>query len=425
MKRVFISYCRNNSDIVKLLVTDLRDVGFNVWYDQNLSGGQKWWEQILAGIRDCDVFIFALSPWSLDSEACKSELEYVARLNKHILPLQVAEGVNLKLLPSPLNEFQVTHYRQHDTQASFRALVKSINIAPPTPPLPYPLPDPPPLPVTRIDTLKQRLDSREPLGYKSQLYLVSELEKELKKDPSARDLLLRLKTRDETLAKIAIKIDSALENHKDHVGGQLSQTNRPPKSEGLERASGDSGSEDNQTASQPRNCSQCGSRINPTASFCGVCGLPVSADYSDGSKKAADSSVSKRMEGSKVRQYRCDESKLPNIITNIKSWFESKNFKTQRLDIDENQSLLIQIKKEGSWRGYLGMDTTLNILFHYSNEILTVEIGAGKWADKAAAGAVGMFIFAPLAITAGIGAWEQMKMPDQIFDYIAMRLDYK
>ena len=54
-----------------------------------------------------------------------------------------------------------------------------------------------------------------------------------------------------------------------------------------------------------------------------------------------------------------------------------------------------------------------------------MEIGAGKWIDKAAAGTVSLFLLWPLAITAGFGAWEQMQMPDKVFDYIGTRLVYK
>jgi hypothetical protein len=69
------------------------------------------------------------------------------------------------------------------------------------------------------------------------------------------------------------------------------------------------------------------------------------------------------------------------------------------------------------------MATSLNVVFHQGeDDTLTVEIGAGKWIDKAAVGTVSLLILWPLAITAGIGAWEQMKMPDNIFDYIGSRL---
>ncbi len=105
----------------------------------------------------------------------------------------------------------------------------------------------------------------------------------------------------------------------------------------------------------------------------------------------------------------------------MRGWLNSQDFDTQQVNTDED-SILLQIKKRGSWRDLVGMATSLNIVFHSGEDTLTVEIGAGKWIDKAAVGTVSLLILWPLAITAGMGAWEQMKMPDRIFDYIGSRL---
>src|SRR5512143_3464030 len=106
MHPVFVSYSRTNLDVVAQLVEDIAAVGIGAWHDQTLTGGQRWWDNILANIRGCDVFIAALSPESLDSEACRSELAYAKQLGKTILPVFVADGVNPHLLPHPLNEIQ-------------------------------------------------------------------------------------------------------------------------------------------------------------------------------------------------------------------------------------------------------------------------------------------------------------------------------
>ena len=53
---------------------------------------------------------------------------------------------------------------------------------------------------------------------------------------------------------------------------------------------------------------------------------------------------------------------------------------------------------------------------------MNVEIGAGRWIDKATTGAVAYFILWPLAVTAGIGAWQQLKMPERAFEHIAKLL---
>jgi hypothetical protein len=95
MRTVFVSYSRNNLEAVSQLVRDLQDVGFNAWHDQTLTGGQRWWDNILASIRDCDIFIFALSQESWESEACRSELEYVVALGKPILPVLVCDNIRL------------------------------------------------------------------------------------------------------------------------------------------------------------------------------------------------------------------------------------------------------------------------------------------------------------------------------------------
>jgi hypothetical protein len=80
---------------------------------------------------------------------------------------------------------------------------------------------------------------------------------------------------------------------------------------------------------------------------------------------------------------------------------------------------LLQIEKVGGWRKFVGMSTALNIVFHQVENTVNVEIGAGRWIDKATTGTVAYFILWPLAVTAGIGAWQQLKMPERIFEHVS------
>jgi hypothetical protein len=48
-----------------------------------------------------------------------------------------------------------------------------------------------------------------------------------------------------------------------------------------------------------------------------------------------------------------------------------------------------------------------------------VEIGAGRWMDKAATGAVAVLFLWPLAAIPGIGARQQLMMPQRVFEQIA------
>lgn len=428
MRQVFVSYSRHNLEVVTQLIHDLQAVGINTWHDQTLTGGQRWWDNILANIRGCDLFIFALSPESWDSEACKSELGYVVQLCKPILPVLVSDGVNINLLSPPLSEIQVTDYRGGDKEAVF-ALVKSIYAAPPSPPLPDPLPDPPSVPVSYLSNLKERIDAAEPLSSQEQITLLFELEEELREGRSpteVRDLLLRLKRRDELLAKIATKIDAALNSLEDRALVQPLE-NGTHKPAAMARPRPDIGAVDRRAEAEPRVCPKCHTEAETGQKFCGACGTGLGEPFGAKGQMLATPPAGANppmMPGAKSRRYICQPEDTPQLLADVKGWLDAQGFESQQMSTD-SQGMLLQIKKRGGWRDYVGMATSLNILFHQSGETLTVQIGAGKWADKAAAGAVGVFLIPGLAITAGYGAWEQAKMPEKIFDYIGTRLIYK
>jgi len=415
MRKVFVSYSRNNSDAVAQLVKDLTDVGFSTWHDQTLTGGQKWWDSILASIRDCDIFVFALSKESWDSEACHSELAYVVDLGKPILPVLVSDGIHLSLLSAPLNEIQVTDYRQRDKAAAF-ALLKAINSAPAAPPLPDPLPTPPPVPLSYLGALKDRIDSATTLSAQEQNLLFLEIEGAIDKGRShaeIRDLLVSLKQRDDLLASVGRKVDEALK--------RVSTPQRPSRQPSPPRPSvpapyvGTSRVSDRGLVPASTTCPQCQKSIEPDWRFCLSCGNALSTQQTG--------PEGGQIPGSKLRRYTCSPDAIPRIIGDVRGWLNEQDFDTQQINTDHD-SVLLQIKKRGSWRDLVGMATSLNVVFHQGeDDTLTVEIGAGKWVDKAAVGAVSLLILWPLAISAGFGAWEQMKMPDNIFDYIGSRLE--
>ena len=415
MKKVFVSYSRNNLEVVTQLVEDLQAVGVSTWHDQTLTGGQRWWDNILESIRGCEVFIFALSPESWESEACRSELSYVCALGKPILPVLVADGINLNLLAAPLNEIQVTDYRSRDKGAAF-AIVRALGATLPSPALPDPLPAPPPVPISYLGTLKERIDFDGTLGAQEQNLLFLELEEAIDKNRNpaeVRELLLSLKRRDDLLAKVAVRVDAALKTLDQKTG------KKPPRLPGAGLAPVQPKRPDF-VPPPPSSCPRCHIQVEAESLFCQRCGAPLKSQVDDGGSSPEGNQVQK-IPGSTSRRYKCAEEDAPRVIQELKTWLDGEDFDTQQVSADD-QSLLIQIKKRGGWRDFVGMATSLNILFHHSNDTLTVEIGAGKWIDKAAVGTVSLFILWPLAITAGMGAWEQMKMPDKIFDYIGYRL---
>jgi hypothetical protein len=130
----------------------------------------------------------------------------------------------------------------------------------------------------------------------------------------------------------------------------------------------------------------------------------------------SDRQKSKTMTQSKT--FPCPSARFSELITSTQSWLAGEGFKCQKLQTEDGGTLL-QIEKVGGWRKFVGISTALNIVFHQVENTVNVEIGAGRWIDKAATGTVGVLILWPLAVIAGIGAWQQLKMPERVFEHIA------
>ena len=121
------------------------------------------------------------------------------------------------------------------------------------------------------------------------------------------------------------------------------------------------------------------------------------------------------------KTFHCPSSRFSELIASTQGWLAGECFTCQKLQTEDGGTLL-QIEKVGGWRKFVGMSTALNIVFHQVENTVNVEIGAGRWIDKAATGTVAYFILWPLAVTAGIGAWQQMKMPERVFEHVAIFL---
>jgi len=209
---IFLSYSRHNEPDARSLASDIGALGHAVWLDQELSGGQAWWDQILSQIRRCDVFVLALAPETLASTACTREYLYAAELGKAIVPVVISDGISTTLLPPALSRVQLVAYQEADRAAAIR-LARAIAAAPPPPPLPEPLPIAPDVPISYLGHLTERIDSTGSLAFDEQSALLVDLRRAVL-DPGtrsdARTLLSRLRRRRDLFAAVADQIDEIL-----------------------------------------------------------------------------------------------------------------------------------------------------------------------------------------------------------------------
>ena len=215
MSKIFISYSRRSGTIAEALAKDIEALGHTAWFDQELSGGQVWWEKILATIRECDVLAVIVDPETLNSSACQLEYEYAGALRKPILPILAAEGVSTSLLPRALSVIQFVDYRARDRDAALR-LARAFTALPAPAPLPDPLPVPPDAPLSYLGTLSERINRVGTLSYEEQTALVVDLRRNVQARETrddARTLLERLRRRRDLFAAVAEEIDETLRDH--------------------------------------------------------------------------------------------------------------------------------------------------------------------------------------------------------------------
>ena len=216
MANIFISYNRQSEVIVADLADDIETLNHTAWFDQELSGGQVWWDQILSRIRNCDLFVFVLTSESLQSTACNREYNYANELGKPILPILVSDGVSINLLPSALSQIQCIDYRKQDRSAAL-SLARALSNIPVSIPLPNPLPTPPEVPISYLGDLTSQVEATSTLTYEEQSRILVELKRSLRESETKNDaltLLQRLRKRRDLLAVIAEEIDELLKTNR-------------------------------------------------------------------------------------------------------------------------------------------------------------------------------------------------------------------
>ncbi len=211
---LFISYSSQDRLTVDALTTALRRAQQQVWFDQELGGGESWWNKILQQIRECDVFVVALSNNWLQSKPSQAELRYAQALNRPILPVRIGDIDSMRV--NPLATLQIIDYREPTVDAGIQ-LVTAIHALQGKPvPLPDPLPDEPPVPFGYITRLGNTLAEKE-LSPQQQMQLLVELRSGLDEDgddPSARgdiaQLLRMLRLRHDVTYRTRTEIDNVL-----------------------------------------------------------------------------------------------------------------------------------------------------------------------------------------------------------------------
>jgi hypothetical protein len=186
--KIFLSYAHQDRDLVETLHDKLTVAHNDVWFDEELRGGQQWWDAILTRIADSDIVLFVASPDSLHSRACRLEVAYAASTDRQIIPIEVHPIVVLKGPPA-IRDIQVQPFVNPNDDDWIR-LMADIAAAPRSGALPDPMPERPSAPVVDL-TAARKIVAQSSISGGEQRSLVA-------------DLKVRLPNADETDAVVAV-----------------------------------------------------------------------------------------------------------------------------------------------------------------------------------------------------------------------------
>ncbi len=99
---VFVSYAHSNASTVYGELTRLQSEGMKIWYDEGISPGSRWTQEIADAIERCKVFIAFVSADFVGSENCVNEVEFAVSKGKRIIqvylePTTLPSGLELSL----------------------------------------------------------------------------------------------------------------------------------------------------------------------------------------------------------------------------------------------------------------------------------------------------------------------------------------
>ena len=92
---IFISYAHRDGETVIPLLEKLKEVGFRIWFDENIEPASTWDDNIAEHIEKAEFFISMITPSYLNSRNCLDELRYALSREEHKQLLLYLQEVDL------------------------------------------------------------------------------------------------------------------------------------------------------------------------------------------------------------------------------------------------------------------------------------------------------------------------------------------
>ncbi len=116
---------------------------------------------------------------------------------------------------------------------------------------------------------------------------------------------------------------------------------------------------------------------------------------------------------------------IEKIGEHLVTWFQNTKNMVSEGGRAQGGGYFVQAKdQDDGWKKISGLTKAIQVQLIKAENNVIVNCDFGKWSDKVGAGAVGMFLFAPLAATAAFGAVKQSQLPNEVFAEIERFIMY-
>ena len=112
---IFISYAHKDAELIFPEIKRFHDEGYPIWYDQGLTAGQEWDEEIEEFLLDCSLLVVFVSKNSMASSNVVDEIKLALAEDIDIVPIyledaKLARGLKLRLS----QKHAIMKYSLHD-----------------------------------------------------------------------------------------------------------------------------------------------------------------------------------------------------------------------------------------------------------------------------------------------------------------------
>lgn len=123
---VFVSYSHKDWQSVSSYIGKLQDNLCHIWFDEGIKSGGEWNRDLAEHLLKSEIILLFLSPFSVESEFVKSEINFGLNHNKKILPVYL-EPVELPIdLEFQISRIQAIHLENLDENSAVKKVISAL-----------------------------------------------------------------------------------------------------------------------------------------------------------------------------------------------------------------------------------------------------------------------------------------------------------